>query len=267
MGKVGNVLNTIGAAAKKYSPEILTGVGIVGMISTTVLAVRATPKALIILEDKKREKKLEAIGTDKTGVELTRLEVVKSAWKCYIPATVTGVCSVACLVGASSINARRHAALLAAYTLSETALSDYKDKVVETFGEKKAQEVRDAIAKEKVDSNPVDSNEIVLTDKGESLCYDAISGRYFKSDIEWIRRCVNNLNERLLFDTYVSLNEFYDEIGLDEISIGDKLGWTVNPDSSDKGLISLNFTSQIASDGTPCLVVGFLNSPVYDYAH
>lgn len=254
------IFTDLGKAARKHSPEILTGIGIAGMLSTTVLAVRATPKALMLIEEKKREKKFAG-----EQPELTKVEIAKTAWKPYIPAAVTGVASVACLVGASSVNARRNAALAAAYALSESTLADYKEKVVETIGEKKAQEVKDAIAKDRVENDPVSRKEVIITDKGETLCYDALSGRYFKSDIEYIRRAVNNLNERLLFDTHISLNEYYDEIGLEEIfPMGENLGWTVDPDSANKGLIELDFSSQLA-EGTPCLVVGFRNAPRYDY--
>lgn len=261
-------------AAKRHSPDILTGIGIAGMLTTTVFAVKATPKALILIEDKKREikydrieeaKNLEHKVTDNSVPKLTVFEAIKATWKCYIPAAITGAVSIACLIGANSVNTRRNAALAAAYALSESTLSDYKDKVAETLGQKKAQEVKDAIAQEKIESNPVSTKEIVVTDKGESLCYDSISGRYFKSDIEYIRRSVNNLNERLLFDSYISLNDYYDEIGLDEINpLGDALGWTVDPESSNKGLIDLDFSSQLA-EGTPCIVVGFSNPPRYDY--
>lgn len=254
------IFTDLGKAARKHSPEILTGIGIAGMLSTTVLAVRATPKALMLIEEKKREKKFAG-----EQPELTKVEIVKTAWKPYIPAAVTGVASVACLVGASSVNARRNAALAAAYALSETTLADYKEKVVETIGEKKAQEVKDAIAKDQIEKNPPSKSTVIATDKGETLCYDSISGRYFKSDIEYIRRAVNNLNERLLFDTHISLNEYYDEIGLEEIfPMGEDLGWTVDPDSANKGLIELDFSSQL-TEGIPCLVVGFSNAPRYDY--
>ena len=258
------IFTDLGKAARKHSPEILTGIGIAGMLSTTVLAVRATPKALVLIEEKKREKKF-AVIKDGGDPDLTKFEIVKAAWKPYIPAVITGAASIACLVGASSVNARRNAALAAAYALSETTLADYKEKVVETIGEKKAQEVKDAIAKDKIENDPVTRKEIITTDKGETLCYDALSGRYFKSDIEYIRRAVNNLNERLLFDTHISLNEYYNEIGLEEIfPMGENLGWTVDPDSANKGLIELDFSSQLA-EGTPCLVVGFSNAPRYDY--
>lgn len=258
------IFTDLGKTARKHSPEILTGIGIAGMLSTAVLAVRATPKALMLIEEKKREKKF-AVIKDGGDPDLTKLEIVKTAWKPYIPAAVTGVASIACLVGASSVNARRNAALAAAYALSESTLADYKEKVVETIGEKKAQEVKDAIAKDKIENDPVTRKEIIATDKGETLCYDALSGRYFKSDIEYIRRAVNNLNERLLFDTHISLNEYYDEIGLEEIfPMGEDLGWTVDPDSANKGLIELDFSSQL-TEGIPCLVVGFSNAPRYDY--
>lgn len=238
-------------AIKKHSPEILTGIGIAGMITTTVMAVRATPKALILIEERKEE-----IGAEK----LEAMDMVKTAWACYIPAAITGTLSVACLIGASSVNARRNAALATAYTLSESALKDYQGKVIEMFGEKKNEAVKDAIAKDKVEKNPVVTREVIITEKGNTLCYDAISGRYFKSDIEKIKKAECELNRQMLDDMYVSLNDFYYEIGLDSVKLGDKLGWNV-----DSGYIDLSFSSQLASDGTPCLVIDYSVAPRYDY--
>ena len=238
-------------AIKKHSPEILTGIGIAGMITTTVMAVRATPKALILIEERKEE-----IGAEK----LEAMDMVKTTWACYIPAAITGTLSVACLIGASSVNARRNAALATAYTLSESALKDYQGKVIEMFGEKKNEAVKDAVAKDKVEKNPVVTREIIITEKGNTLCYDAISGRYFKSDIEKIKKAECELNRQMLDDMYVSLNDFYYEIGLDSVKLGDELGWNV-----DSGYIDLSFSSQLASDGTPCLVIDYSVAPRYDY--
>jgi hypothetical protein len=238
-------------AIKKHSPEILTGIGIAGMITTTVMAVRATPKALILIEERKEE-----IGAEK----LEAMDMVKTAWACYIPAAITGTLSVACLIGASSVNARRNAALATAYTLSESALKDYQGKVIEMFGEKKNEAVKDAVAKDKVEKNPVVTREVIITEKGNTLCYDAISGRYFKSDIEKIKKAECELNRQMLDDMYVSLNDFYYEIGLDSVKLGDELGWNV-----DSGYIDLSFSSQLASDGTPCLVIDYSVAPRYDY--
>lgn len=113
------ICRTVKASTIKHSPEILTGVGVAGMVTTTVMAVRATPKAIRLLEDEKHRQ-----NTDK----LEPIDAVKATWKCYIPAAVTGTVSVACLIGASSVNARRNAALTAAYTLSESTLRDYQKR-------------------------------------------------------------------------------------------------------------------------------------------
>lgn len=238
-------------ATIKHSPEILTGIGIAGMITTTVMAVRATPKALILIEEEKKSTKTD---------HLQPMEVVKTTWKCYIPAAVTGTMSVVCLVGASSVNAKRNAALTAAYTLSESTLRDYQKKVIETIGEKKEQTVRDAVAKERLEKNPVERNEVIITAKGDTLCYDTVSGRYFKSDIDKLKKIENELNRTMRDEMYISLNDFYYEIGLDSIKLGDDLGWNIND-----GYIDLDFSSQLATDGTPCLVIDYGYGPRYDY--
>ena len=238
--------------ASRHSPEILTGIGIAGMIASTVLAVKATPKALELIEEKKK--------TDWVD-KLSPVETVKTAWKPYIPATVTGVVSVACIVGASSVNAKRNAALAAAYTLSETALKEYRDKVVETIGEKKEQNVRDKVAREQINKNPVSTSEVVFTDKGKSLCFDPYSSRYFIGDIETIRRAANNLNEQILNNITgsASLNDFYDEIDLPRTETGDMIGWNTS------NLIKLDISSHVADDGRPSLVIGHYNRAQYDY--
>ncbi len=245
------LLKNMNQAIQKHSPEILTGIGIAGMISTTVMAVRATPKALILIEEKKKSDEVDSLVIH---------DVIKTTWTCYIPTAITGVLSIACLVGASSVNARRNAALATAYTLSESALKEYQQKVIEMFGEKKNELVKDAIAKDKIEQNPVITKEIIITEKGNTLCYDAVSGRYFKSDIDKIKKAEHELNRQMRDEMYVSLNDFYYEIGLENIKLGDDFGWNI-----DNGYIDLSFSSQLASDGTPCLVVDYSVAPRYDY--
>ena len=234
-------------AASKHSPEILTGLGIAGMVTTTVLAVRATPKALELIEDRKDE--LDIYPTEK----LSPVETVKTTWKCYIPAAITGVTSVACLIGASSVNVRRNAALTAAYNLSATALTEYKEKVVETIGEKKEQLIRDKVAEERINKEPVNQSAIIVSGNGNTRCFDTITKRRFVSDIETIKRIVNELNRRMINgEDYISLNDFYYELGLDGSSVGDELGWNVTT-----GLIELDFSAQLDTDGTPCIVIDY----------
>lgn len=251
MHKFKGVLKGVQNVLAKHSPEILTGIGIAGMVTTTILAVRATPKACQLIDAKKEEEQVD---------KLPAVEVVKTTWKCYIPAAILGVTSTTCLIGASSVNARRNAALATAYKLAETSLTEYREKVIETIGEKKEQVVRDKVAEERIKNNPVSTTEVIITEKGNTLCYDTISGRYFKSDMEKLKRAENDLNKKMFSELYISLNEFYDELGLSQTMIGNQIGWNI-----DKGLIELSFSSQIAEDGTPCLVIDYSIAPKYDF--
>ena len=249
-----NMQHTLG----KYSPQILTGIGVAGMITTVVLAVKATPKALELIEDKKEE-----LDTDK----LTVVDTVKTAWKPYVPAVVTGVLSTVCIIGGNAVGTRRTAALAAAYKISETALHEYKDAIVETVGEEKAKEVKEKVAQNKLDKNPVVEKQIIVTNKGTFLCYDSLSGRYFQSDIETIRKAQNDINDYLFSEDYASLNMFYDFLGLEHTRLGAELGWKI-----DSGTLQIEFDSTLASDksqgiapGTPCLVLDYNVAPKYEF--
>ena len=235
----------------KRSPEILIGVGITGFIFAGILAVKVTPKAMELLDEKRDELEKD---------DLTVAETVQTTWKVYIPSVATALLSSVCIIGANSVHMKRYAALSAACTMAETSLREYSDKVIETIGEKKEQEVRDAIAKDEVEKHPVQNSEVLVTGKGETLCYDSLSGRYFKSDIEKIKKAINDVNRRMLNENSIALNEYYGEIGLDAVGIGESVGWDI-----DKGYIEPAFSSQLTEDGTPCLVVSFRNPPRYDY--
>lgn len=238
-------------AISKHSPEILIGFGIAGMLSSTVLAVTATPKAMRLIEEKKHEK-----GVDK----LTVKETVKVAWKCYIPAATTAAASTACLIGASSIHAKRNAVLATAYKIAETTHREYREKVIETIGEKKEQAIKDKVDKEKLEKNPVNTCEVIITDDGDTLCYDSHSGRYFKININRLKRIENELNRQIYNENYYSLNDLYREIGLEPIKLGDDLGWNM-----DDGYIALELGSQLTADDRPCVVIRYSVKPKYDY--
>ena len=243
---------SIKGVLERHAPEILTGIGVAGMVTSTVLAVKATPKACLLINDRKDELEVE---------KLPITELVKTTWKCYIPAVVTCGASIACLVGASSVNFKRNAALATAYKLSEAALSEYKDAVIETIGEKKEQSVRDKVAEERLKKNPVSKSEVIVTGNGTTLCYDPVGNSYFKSSIQQIESAKNKLNARMLSENYVSLNDFYDELGIGPTKLGDDLGWDIYKD----GLIDIAFSSRLAEDGTPCLVMDYSVAPRYEY--
>ena len=236
--------------AQRNMPHILTSMAVAGAITTPILAVRATPKALMLLQDEE-----EYIGRP-----LTRVEVLKTTWTCYIPAASVGLTSIACIIGANSVNTKRNAALAGLYSLTETAFKEYQAKVVETIGQNKELKVRDEVAKERLTANPTSTNGVIITGHGDVLCYDSLTDRYFKSDIEKIRQSVNELNRRLISEMWLSLNEFFYELGLKETGIGDDLGFHV-----DHGLIEISYSSQLADNGQPCLVLTYKVYPRYNY--
>ena len=259
--KIFSAFKSFGKSISKHSPEILTGIGIAGSITTTVLAIKATPKAVRLVDQKKEELKTEKLPSG---------EIVKTVWKCYIPTAISCAASTTCLIAGLTVGAKRNAAIAAAYKLSETALTNYKESVVETIGSEKEKDVRSKVAEKSVASNPVKKSDIIITEKGNTLCYDPLSGRYFKSDIDKIRKAENAINKSILSDAFgsgASLNDFYDELGLPNINVGDSLGWNIET----TGILELDFSSQIAGEdseyeGTPCIVLDYINPPKYDYA-
>lgn len=248
--KLSRIVQQTKKSVKKNSPVILTAVGITGMVTSTVLAVKATPLALDLISEAEFEK----------GEELTKKEVIKATWKPYIPAVGTAVFSIACIIGANSIHMRRSAALATAYKLSQSALHEFKEKAVEVVGEKKVSEIKQKVNQDKVDKDPVSKTEVIITDKGKTLMYDTISGRYFESSIEEINKIVNELNRDMLSDMYISLNQFYSAIGLQHTKAGYDLGW-----QCDKGLIEVDFGATIADDGRPCITIDFPYPPHYGF--
>ena len=252
---VTNFFKGIQNGISKHSPEILTGLGIAGMITTTVLAVKATPKALQLIEEKKDEEQKD---------ELTVVETVKTTWKPYIPAAVTGTVSVACLIGAHSVHAKRNAALATAYQLSSTALADYKEQLIETIGEKKEKVVRDKIAQKQVDEHPPKATSVYDTGNGGTLVYDPQFDKYFRCHINSIDAAVNKLNQRMSTgqSECISLSEFYNELGVKPPAIGEDLGWNIGRD----GFIEIDHSSAMVTDtGEPCVVLRYDVAPKYDY--
>lgn len=253
MGKadLSRFFGQIGASLIKHSPGILTGVGIAGMIVAGIAAVKVTPDAMEKIEEKKAEDKVD---------ELSFTDKVKATWKCYWPAAATCVLSAGCIIGASSVNARRNAALATACTLSETALAEYHNKTYEVLGEKKEQLIRDAIAKDRVENLSQSSQEVIVTDKGNTLCYDIHSDRQFYGDIDNIKRAVNELNSMMLSETYVSLNDFYYLIGRKSVGWGNNMGWNIND-----GMVEVVYSSVLTEKGVPCLAIDFRDPPRYDF--
>jgi hypothetical protein len=250
VSKIAILAKNLGGVLAKNSTVILTATACAGVLTTAILAVKATPRALKLYDNLMNDKTVDG--------RITKWTIVKACYKPYLPAVATGAATIACIVGSNHISTRRNAALAGVYSLTETAFKEYKEKVVETIGKNKELKVRDDISADAIKNNPVGQNEVIITGKGQVLCYDKLSGRYFKSDIEAIRKAVNVMNRELTQDLFVSVNELYYELGLADVEFGRMMGWDV-----DNGLIEITFSSQLTEDGEPCVVLNYTPQPRY----
>lgn len=258
--KQGKLMSAIDKAftwADEHQRELFLGTQIVGTIMTGILCYKAGTKAEDILE--KHKEKMETIDIeDKEARKNETIDTVKDMAPIIVPPLVTGVMTIGCAIGGYKASTKQIAALSAAYALSEKALNEYTAKATELLGKKKAQDVKDAVCADHVRHDPPSGKEIYITGSGETLCYDDYSGRYFKSDPETIRKVVNDINEQLRDDYYVSLNEFYAGLNLANVKLGDDLGFCI-----DDGYLNLSFSATLTENNTPCLVLNYDVSPKY----
>lgn len=243
--KIKRAIRSLGNTLDANSPAILTGVGVAGVLSTVALAIRGTSSAVLVI----LEEEIERGG-------LTQREKLELVWKFYIPTAASSVLTIAAIIGANHISMRRNAALLSLYSVADQALKEYQDKVIETIGQKKEEKIRDEIAKDKLDNNPLEGREVILTGKGTCLFYDTLSGRYFRSDLETVRRIQNDFNELLFNDMFLPLNDLYDMLGLEDTEMGRSAGWDVQ-----NGKLDIQFSAKIATDGEPCIVLSYSIEP------
>ena len=257
--KAGDVL------IKKHSPEILIGVGIAAGITAGISAVMATPKALTLIEEEKRDRRKEAMKNSIDGMvyepePITKLDMVELTWKTYLPSVALAALSVVSIISSNRISSRRTAALAAAYSLSETAFSEYKDKVAETIGEKKAGIIEEKVAQDQIKKIPMLPDEIEETGHGEFLFLDPKSGRYFRSSKEFIDRVMVKLNSQLMNEMWVPLNDLYDELGIRTTELGRDLGWNI-----DDGIVNMLISYISDDDGNPCGVLNYMLRARTDY--
>lgn len=265
-----NFAKNISAKLGANAQGITIGLGTGAILVAGVMVGVATPKAMKLIEDAQvaktkrfkqmREKAPDDAVMDETD-ELTWVEIIKAGWKPYAPAIMTAVVGVACIVGGTRANARRNAALSAAYTVVEQTLNDYTAKTKEIVGEKKEKEIRDAIAEDELKKHPLSGYNVVRMPKcGKTLCYDVRSREYFMSDYNTIKKVENDLNRRLRSEMFISLNDVYDEFGIvHDDELGDDIGWNVDDE------LEFTISSKIAENNEPCLVVNYVIAPRYDF--
>lgn len=239
--------------AKKYSPEILMSMGLAGMTFATVWCVNATIKATRKIDAKKAAEKKE---------KLTFKDIFKETWKLYLPVVLGTAVSVPCIIAGNRQSNKRNAALATAYTLSEAALHEYQTQTRKLIGEKKAKEIDEAVATEKVNNSKASNKEIILSD-GKQLFFEPMTGRYFESNWNEILSIANSLNEEALANTtgIIYLNDFLERLGLDSVQVGDVLGWCTPSFGSGKGLIKIEMDTALTKDNKACGCINYVTRP------
>ena len=248
-----NLLRYSKGFIKKNASTILTCVGGVGVVATTVVAVKATPKATALLEQAKKEK----------GEELTKLEVVRVAGPSYIPAVVIGVSTLACIFGANALNQRQQAALMSAYALLDSSYKDYKHKVEELYGEEAHQHVVTEVAKEKYKDSDIPEED------GKELFYDLFSERYFRATMEDVIKAEYEVNRRLSLHGSVHLNEFYELLDIPAVDYGEYLGWSSSllMDMTWADWLEFHHEKTEFEDGLECYLLSTGMEPMFDFEY
>lgn len=255
--------------ADAHKPEILTGVGLGLLVAAVPITIKATIIATKKIQEKKREKFPEEITPEQEvqlkEMQLEPVEIVKETWKYYIPTALTVGVGAFCVITSTKEGLKRTAAMAAAYQLSETAFSEYQKKVKEVIGDKKEEEVEQRVMKDRMELMTDDEGHIVNiydTRDGATLCFDYWSGRYFYSDIDFIRRQITEINQSMLkdgLDGRASLNDVYCAIGLPQTGAGESLVWRIDKE----GIIELRPISQLVDGDRPCWVLNFSTAPRY----
>lgn len=243
---------------KKAMPTILTVVSAGGVIATAVLSSKSALKAQLLLAEAEESK----------HDELTTFEVVQVATPAYIPTIAVGAMTIACIVGLRSYDKRQYAAAIAGYTLIKRNYEKYQDKVKELLGIEEHQKITEAVARDVEKAKDISiiaqggmapsSTTDFGVEEEKRLFYDTFSERYFESTIGRVLQAENHLNRNFHLGGAVSLDDFYDLLGIDHVQGGDSLWWAIG-----NGLDWVDFDHHVTTldDGLECCIIDMVFPP------
>ena len=264
MASVSRSLYKVGFKLKKHSPEILIVTGVIGIVTSTVMACKATTKVNDIVDETKDmvDKIHDAVENKKhtsDGEEYTQevankdLTIVYAQTglkfvKLYGPAVAIGIASIGCIVGSNHILRKRNIALAAALTAMETSFKEYRGRLIDRFGKDLDRELRFGIKAKEVEEKVVDEKgkETTVTKTVEVVDPNAIHSIYSvvfcEGNSGWTRNAElnkvfliqqqNYANDKLKLNGVLTLNEVYDMIGAPRTAYGQIAGWVYTDDSS-----------------------------------
>ena len=257
--KMMQIFNNTKNGVQKHSPEILAGVGVVGTVASAVMACKATLKLDDILaESKETRDKIKEVAENpryekeyspedaKKDLTVNYAQTAIKIAKLYAPAVILGSASLGCLLASNDILRKRNAALSAAYMTVDKSFKEYRQRVVDRFGEEVEKEIRYNIKAMEVESTVVneDGSETTITEQIKTMDPNLYSdyARFFdEASPNWQRDPEYNLmflkaqqqyaNDLLKAKGRLFLNEVYDMLGIDRSKAGQVVGWVYNPDN------------------------------------
>lgn len=254
MTKINALAKSFGMTLNRNAPAILTGLGVAGVLTTGYLSATGALKGAQWLAQAEAVREMEE---DETS--LTLKDKFKIVWPAYIPAVAVGSITIAAIITSQSLSARRQAAVVSLYTLTDKAYTEYREKVIEKIGEKQELAVRDQVAQDRMAQNVTPTTEVIITGDGDQLVYDSMSGRTFKSNADKIRKAQNELNNMIIRNEYASQNDWFNLIGLAPLVYGDEVGWNHG------NMIEVHFASMMLPDERTCLSINYKTEPLHHY--
>ena len=267
--KMSRSIHKLGLQVKKHSPEILLVAGVVGVVTSAVMACKATTRVNEVLSNAKDQtdkvhqvladeniteeqynaedgKKDLAIIYAQTGLNLVKL---------YGPSVVLGSLSIASILASNNIMRKRNVALAAAYTAVDTSFKEYRSRVIDRFGKNMDRELRYDIKAQEVECVQTDENgnETVVTEvvnvanadrySDYAKCFDECNPNFTRdADLNFcfVKQVQNYLNDQLRRNGYVFLNDAYAALGFPKTRVGQLAGWLdkdAYPNSKGDGFI------------------------------
>lgn len=255
MNKVSRGFHKVGFKIKKHSPEILVIGGVAGVITSTVMACKATTKLDDILAEAKEKTDLmheymekgEILGREyteedgKKDISITYVQTGVKIAKLYAPAVALGALSLTAIISSHHILKKRNVALAAAYTAVDKSFKDYRGRVIERFGKELDRELKFNIKNKEIEETVVNEDGTESTVKktvgvmDSSAQYSPFSIVYDDGNNGWdpdpelskffLLQQQNRANDILKSRGHIFLNEIYDMLGAQRTTAGQVVGW------------------------------------------
>lgn len=245
-------MNKAEVLLKKYSPMILTTLGAVGVVTTSIFASKATLKAKKIIDQYEENNECKLTIKDNT------VDIIKMVWKPYIPVIISGLASISCIYGAHFLNKKTQASIMSAYALLSEQYKEYIEKSKHIYGEEAEKHIKSEVAKSKYDTTSIN------VDTDEHLFFDYQSMRYFETTFDNLKRAEDFVNQEYAGSGYVHLNTFYEALGIDKLeNFGDSMGWC-DDGNGEYHEIKFEHELMVMDDGLECFLLT-MNPPTELY--